>query len=675
MPRFQENSGSSASVQAHTSEWVFLPMLEKLHLQDNSLQTLDIGAFCTLPRLSSVDLSFNSLESIYSLAGLGVGPQPFSLRELQLQDNPISRSVDPTGVHSTAEMKHNLAQLHAWLARACPGLSVLSHQKFPPEEVSAASSPPGQRSKDTSINNLKGRHGGGWSVQYIRNARRKAQSNTATAAASSTRISFEDAVELQVAAVVQALREQQPQQQQDQQSTITRQEEFIRQYQNGSLQSRKLLSIINTIALEQNSWRTREKFAATGAPTKLSSVSESIDASKVGGAVVPEEAVVQLMQQQIDYLQATAANSSRKGTCESTHSGYCFRDNGLQFISHAVYSDNVPCAIQSLAQSAQRHRQEADVHPVGVDDDDVAMLPKYSDMAADIDQADNDEEGREDDEEGLDQCNSEISQKLGVTVATSMQRLFRGSRTRRLLNQALNNARYWDEELEALDAGDALRAAGLEDLLQGEELHPHWLLQRAPPPGDLEHMAEADVEVDGAEGDGADDDDIHNTSFKLAGNGTTLAYGDLQRGRAGKANRDENMNMNTNSGFDAERDHAALAWATPPPSSQPMNYSQHRFSREMIHPQVASANAADMQFDGAGLSPRSLTSRPVSCSTDISTMSAFDPGDIHHQHGGGDNSSQVHSVRSNSRSAVAEEWNIADPHLLEVMMKRNKRMM
>lgn len=65
---------------------ILLPSLEKLNLQDNRIER--IGPVGHMPRLTSLDLSFNSLASLVALQALAVAAP--GLLELQLSDNPAT---------------------------------------------------------------------------------------------------------------------------------------------------------------------------------------------------------------------------------------------------------------------------------------------------------------------------------------------------------------------------------------------------------------------------------------------------------------------------------------------------------------------------------------------------------------------------------------------------------
>lgn len=66
---------------------VFLPMLEQLYLQDNTITCVESNCMASSPFLTEVDLSFNSVRSLQNLSGILECPL---LRILQLQDNHIN---------------------------------------------------------------------------------------------------------------------------------------------------------------------------------------------------------------------------------------------------------------------------------------------------------------------------------------------------------------------------------------------------------------------------------------------------------------------------------------------------------------------------------------------------------------------------------------------------------
>ena len=96
-------------------QWpLFLPLLEKLHLSDNSLCEISAAAVCNMPFLADLDLSFNGLISTQSLQGLCFLPK---LSVLHLHDNPVYCS---TGADTAA------SDLISWLVQRCPSLKMLS---------------------------------------------------------------------------------------------------------------------------------------------------------------------------------------------------------------------------------------------------------------------------------------------------------------------------------------------------------------------------------------------------------------------------------------------------------------------------------------------------------------------------------------------------------------------
>lgn len=109
------STDGAVSESASEMQWpLFLPLLEKLHLSDNSLCEVSAAAVCNMPFLADLDLSFNGLSSTQSLHGLSFLPK---LSFLQLHDNPVYCS---TGVDASA------SDLMSWLVQQCPSLKMLS---------------------------------------------------------------------------------------------------------------------------------------------------------------------------------------------------------------------------------------------------------------------------------------------------------------------------------------------------------------------------------------------------------------------------------------------------------------------------------------------------------------------------------------------------------------------
>lgn len=77
----------------------FLPMLDKLYLQDNSIRTLKQQSLAAMPLLTHIDLSFNNIGVTMDDSSVEIDLSAlrdcFLLRSVQLQDNPIN-------VHSAA---------------------------------------------------------------------------------------------------------------------------------------------------------------------------------------------------------------------------------------------------------------------------------------------------------------------------------------------------------------------------------------------------------------------------------------------------------------------------------------------------------------------------------------------------------------------------------------------
>ena len=96
---------------------VFLPLLEKLHLQDNALSDLPAAALCNLPLLSHLDVSFNAITSVNGLRGLQHLP---ALSVLNLNDNPVYSSA------ASETRAGEVNELHALLVHECLSLRVLS---------------------------------------------------------------------------------------------------------------------------------------------------------------------------------------------------------------------------------------------------------------------------------------------------------------------------------------------------------------------------------------------------------------------------------------------------------------------------------------------------------------------------------------------------------------------
>lgn len=65
---------------------IFLPMLEKLYLQDNRITCIEPSSLFQSPFLSELDISFNAIVSVENLSGIRAP----NLKILSIQDNPVS---------------------------------------------------------------------------------------------------------------------------------------------------------------------------------------------------------------------------------------------------------------------------------------------------------------------------------------------------------------------------------------------------------------------------------------------------------------------------------------------------------------------------------------------------------------------------------------------------------
>jgi Leucine-rich repeat (LRR) protein len=656
---------------------VFLPMLEKLHLQDNAIEAVNPGVFCTMPNLNQLDLSFNSLSSINSISGLAIGLQPFALKQLQLQDNPVTRTTDPTRVLNDSEVAKTIRKLHLWLAQACPGLSKLSNNKFPPDsEVEGFGKLPASTVEDVSTG-LLSHHSrtGTWSVHNIRNRRVNQRSSgeqrhvsTGNAQAAKRSPSFEEAVKMQSLAARDALS-----------AGALDQIVDVDGLQNGSLESRMIINVMNVFTAEQNSWRARERS------------SQAIKDNPHGS--VPDDTVVEVMHQQVKYLQALGRQLLRSQSDLSywvsddapDNSGAIIRCYGthakdMYFISHALYVAHKPTVLAQLQFD----------------------LEKVSSSSQSADRPEHRQEGVEgsitESAEGLGH-DSSVSDIIGNgSAVTSLQRFYRGSRTRRLLNNALDSAKYIDEELESLgltydgDGSDMMKEMGLEDLLKGEELDPNWIRVRS-----LASNSDYQDEVSTAvheEGESEDDEygdsrngqlfqDQTDLSVENRPSSGSLVYGDLQRRRGSRSHVVNTVeNINYNSQYNPEA--ATAAWGTPPPSSEQQHFlyqQEQRHQSSSVLPQsskVSTSVSESPYLRDSVFSPRSHTSRPMSSSTDVSGIgSRMDSSRLDYHIGLDSESSHIPTVVTggpSNRGAVAEDWGINDPHLLNALMKRNKRM-
>ncbi len=97
---------------------IFMPMLEKLYLQDNSVNTICENVFDMIPNLIEMNLSFNRISNSSQLTGLR---QCSSLKSIYLHDNPFSSARTIMHHIYNREMDWKLIVLSL-----CPSLRIIS---------------------------------------------------------------------------------------------------------------------------------------------------------------------------------------------------------------------------------------------------------------------------------------------------------------------------------------------------------------------------------------------------------------------------------------------------------------------------------------------------------------------------------------------------------------------
>jgi Leucine-rich repeat (LRR) protein len=95
---------------------IFLPMLEKLYLQDNQITCISKFILKYLPLLAELNLSFNQLANESQLAGLA---ESTALKVLHVHDNPISSP----SIHPDQAYKDDWKSI---ALRLCPSLTKIS---------------------------------------------------------------------------------------------------------------------------------------------------------------------------------------------------------------------------------------------------------------------------------------------------------------------------------------------------------------------------------------------------------------------------------------------------------------------------------------------------------------------------------------------------------------------
>ena len=108
---YENPSAGGQQKQGSAFHWsTFVPLLERLYMQDNAIEHVNAASMLCFPSLSFIDLSFNNIANVSSL-GVTVCPK---LHTLEVQENPVSNSTAGTD------------PLFKWLMTACPGLKVIS---------------------------------------------------------------------------------------------------------------------------------------------------------------------------------------------------------------------------------------------------------------------------------------------------------------------------------------------------------------------------------------------------------------------------------------------------------------------------------------------------------------------------------------------------------------------
>jgi hypothetical protein len=93
---------------------LFLPLLEKLYLSDNSLTDMNSAIMCNVPLLTDLDISFNNLKNIENIYGLRYLNK---LENLLIHDNPI---------YNQNENEIEVNNLKSWLIKECFSLKIIS---------------------------------------------------------------------------------------------------------------------------------------------------------------------------------------------------------------------------------------------------------------------------------------------------------------------------------------------------------------------------------------------------------------------------------------------------------------------------------------------------------------------------------------------------------------------
>jgi Leucine-rich repeat (LRR) protein len=414
---------------------VFLPMLEKLRLQDNQIQCVDCGSLSGMPSLRELDVSFNALQTVNSLHGLvGLGGE--SLKILHLQDNPISKDVVTNQHNVNVQDEHERVEsLREFLQFACPALTTMSGKPFQFEGVGEdsyeGSGVQGLIAQERSSNtSTADRHRDAASIL----AAYRRTGTWASVALAASHMYNGNALPSKIVCDTHKFKLRMSQAV-DKHTSEDDSEIFqgLRRCEHAFLCDRSehvktMMKLIATFSTEQNALRLREKhYRGSIDGCKVADGSNDPSSVEAKRKKYWASAIVHFLEDQHDQLRAFART---KATNTSE----------IQKQDHVDEDDHVPNRLYSTLQlTEEMHFQ---------DDDSINHQgPTSIGIAGDMQCLHQAHEDLHTSEVGSSMAHSASAYDI-VGAATRLQRVYRGSRVRKQLKLALASAKYVDDELE-----------------------------------------------------------------------------------------------------------------------------------------------------------------------------------------------------------------------------------
>ena len=686
---------------------IFLPLLEKLHLQDNSLTTIPATAVCNLPLLAHLDVSFNAIVALNNLDGLAYLPM---LNVFNVHDNPVYT----TYVNDTRPGEFN--ELHNYLLHRCPCLRILSGNTLsrPNPIVRLPSVVVGVKPLVASVVNADNM----WELSSMDRGYMLRAAETVpdlspvdTEGEAQSKRMHEILAVYQRSVMTDGLQSQWPRyhssqplhhqlqvkaQSQEPASTAFSDNSSsnlggprgndTRLY-NTSQSSRAFIQLLQGMCKEQNVMRAREKNETAamrkseGAPNTAvepTAVISLVDDPRIVWETLCSQQILDQCEVLLSWTDQSTINEPRlvdmkKGTRNASLSPCSLRLVSLdelraEEVVDSVSSTTIPMASTNI--------------PTPTVPSTVAKGPEASNA----------------------------SSPATIRGVSKAQAAWRGFRLRRQVEGILMSSRYKDDDLDEMLAGtiagidshgnldpsmDALEALGLgldtyDDLLNPVTLRRDWNQQHQQhqqQQQQQQHNSHSNgfMDVNGRGGEMHDHDDTEDMD---TGASASFVYGDHRR-------RGSFMKKSSREGGDVPDNTSGTLHVKQGP-----DHHHH-------HHRTASDHSGNSNFTSIDMPWRPQVSRPSTSLTDTSSISASsrahsepdqDSASIrslsaqHHVNDGvgiaelygdrGDRSpvppgvsmfTPTKSPRSRTTEALQEEWGISDPKVLQAMLKRNKK--